>query len=207
MRHRIPLVAAALMAVFATTATAKDGNFGAHGTIAPNGCVPRVQDIDLGRIPIWQMKPGEDLVLDPRPGSLGIVCTGARKFTVKVTDMKAATVAFPGTEYFGLGQQINGHKNGAYTLSIVGTGLVGTARYVMSRASGAGGAWSTPVHDTVLVHQDKVHGFAQDAQAVEPLPLDAINIPLELIVTIASGLDLTEEARIEGEANIEIELL
>lgn len=205
-RIGIPLTAG-LMTLAAAAATAKEGNFGARGTIAPNGCVPHVRDIDLGRIPIWEMKPGEDLVLDPRPGSIGIVCTGARKFTVKATDMKAATVAFPGTQYFGLGQQVNGHKNGAYTLTVLGTDLAGSARYVMHRASGAGGVWSTPVRDSVLLNQDRAYGFAAGAQAVEPVALDAINIPLELNVTIASGLDLTEETRIEGEANIEIELL
>jgi hypothetical protein len=200
-------LAAAMMTLVATTATANEGNLAVSATITPaGGCVPSVQDdVDFGVVHPTDPEYGTGFNLDTKTVPLGVVCSPATRFAIRFTDLKADSVAFPGTQFFGLGTQADGHKIGGYALDIEGE-RPDPARFVMSRRDDIG-IWEQPTVASARVHQNAIYGFANSSQAVEPDALTAIDLTLKISGRVASGLDKTEDVALQGEATIELVLL
>lgn len=202
--------ACALLTASAHVFAASTVDLTVKGLIIPAACTPTLSSnvIDHGKISASDLNPDASRAtfLPKVTLQLSIDCDAAIAFALSGTDNRPNTLP-TGVLGYGLGLINTDQRLGLFTLGFANP-VADNASVLVLLSKDSGTTWDD--HGSSPIQPGQYLGFGDwNAEVYQPIPIKNLKADMGVITMIAptSGLDLSNEAPLDGSATLEVKYL
>lgn len=207
MKTIVSILTATLLITGASSAFAASTDLTVKGLITPSACAPNLANggiVDYAKVSARDLNQTTTTPLGPQTLQLTVNCDASALFAISAIDNRNGTSM--GDVYFGLGLINETEKLGGYTLRLQDPVTDAPVSTLYSTDNGT--TWSRS--GAGLFAPGYWMGFGNEtagAWAPDALQNLTTNLVVEASIARADSLTLTDEAKLDGSATLQIEYL